>query len=98
MDPAHPLLEPVRIPRDIVIEHDVAAMQVNPLSCGFSRYENLSGPVPELLLRVEAGSRLLPFADLHPAVDEADSEPPIAELTDKILESLAEFGEDQKPL
>ena len=58
MDPAEPLLNPVRVPRQIVIHHQVGTLKVDALARGIGRQQNLDlGVVPERLLRCSCGLR-----------------------------------------
>ena len=41
VDAAHPLLQTVRIPGDVVVEQDVAALEVDAFACGLGGHENL---------------------------------------------------------
>ena len=43
-------VNPPQIPRDVVIEQDVADLEVDALARGFSRNQDLNGLLPELLL------------------------------------------------
>jgi len=95
VDAAHPLFKAVRIPRNVVVEQNVAALQVDAFAGGLGRDEHLDRPVAELLLSVEPGTGLLPRARLHPTVNEADSEAPGFEPCDQIVEGVFEFGEQQ---
>ena len=98
MDAAHPLLEPVGVPGDVVVEEDVAALEVDALAGGLGGDENLDGAVLELLLGVEprpGSSRepvfMLPW--MQPT-----RKPHARELLDEVVERVLELGEDQQPL
>ena len=56
MDAAHSLFQAIRIPRDVVVEQDVAALQVDALTGRFGSHQHLDRAVAELLLGVEPGS------------------------------------------
>ena len=51
VDPSEPLLEPVGIPREVVVDHQVGALEVDPLSgrVGGEEHPDLR-VVPERLL------------------------------------------------
>lgn len=50
VDAAHPLLQAVRVPGDIVVEEDVAGLEVDPFAGRFGGDEDLDLAFPELLL------------------------------------------------
>ena len=77
VDAAHPLLEAVGVPGDVVVEQDVAELEVDALARGLGGDEDLDRALAELLLGVEARARLVARADLHAAVDAADAEAPV---------------------
>ena len=76
VDASHPLLEAVGVPGDVVIEEDVARLEVDPLPRSLGGDQDLDLAVTELLLGVEAGARLVARAPLHTAMDAADTESP----------------------
>ena len=57
---AHPLLQPVGIPRDVEVEQDVAALEVDALAGGFGGDQHLYVPILELLLHDRAGFQVRP--------------------------------------
>ena len=59
VDTAHSLFEAVRIPRDVVVEEDVAALQVDAFAGRLGGDQDLDGAISELLLGVEPGSRFV---------------------------------------
>ena len=59
MDTAHALFEPVRIPRDVIIEEYVAALQIDPLSSRLGCHQHLDGACAKLLLGVETAAWLV---------------------------------------
>jgi hypothetical protein len=79
MNPAHALFEPVRIPRDIVVEQNVTALEVDALARGFRSNQDLNCTIPELLLGMEARAFFLTAARFHAAMDATDVESPIPE-------------------
>ena len=74
MDAAHSLFQAIRVPRDVVVEQDVAALQVDALTGRFGGHQHLDRALAELLLGVEPGARFVARAGLHPAVNAADPE------------------------
>ncbi len=56
MDAAHPLFEPVRVPRNVVIEHDVAALKIDAFASRFGRHQHLDRAFAKLLLGIEPAS------------------------------------------
>jgi hypothetical protein len=52
VDSAHPLLKTIWVPRDVVVEENVADLKVNTLPGSLCGHENLDVPVLELLLGV----------------------------------------------
>ena len=98
VDAAHALFEAIRVPRDVVVEQDGAALQVDALSGRFGGHQHLDRALAELLLGVEPGARIVPRAGLHPAVDAADPEAPCLQPLHQVVERVLEFGEDQQPL
>ena len=79
VDAAHALLQPIGIPRDVVVKEDVAALEIDPLAGRFRGNENLNTAVFELLLGIEPAVRLFPRAGFHAAVNEADTKTPVFE-------------------
>ena len=71
VDAAHALFEPVRVPGNIVVEEDVAALEIDPLAGSFRCHQDLDCAVPKLLLGVEPGTGFIPRAGPHAAVDGA---------------------------
>ncbi|TKS61876.1 MAG: hypothetical protein EWM72_00001 [Nitrospira sp.] len=98
MDAAHPLLKPVRVPGDVVIEQDVAALEIDPLAGRLGRGKNLDGAVSELLFRVQARTHLVAGARLHAPMDDAHAKAPALEASDEVVERVLEFREDQQSL
>ena len=50
VDTAHPLFQPVGVPRDVEVEQDVATLEVDALAGGLGGDQYLDVPVLELLL------------------------------------------------
>ena len=95
---AHPLLEPVGIPRNVVVEHHVAALKVNPFAGRLGCDKDLNRAFAELLLGVEARALFVAGTGTHPAMDETNLETPLTELVDQVVERVLELGEDEQPL
>ena len=65
VDAAEALLEAVRVPRQVVVDHQVGALQVDALAGGVGGQQHLHlGVVPERLLRLQ------PLLAAHAAVDD----------------------------
>ena len=64
-----------------LIKHP-AELEVDPLAGRLGRHQDL-GLLLELPLGVDAGARRVAVADLHPAVDLRDRQPPLAELAQR---------------
>ena len=104
VDAAHPLLQPHRVPGDVHVHEHVAELEVDPLAGRLGRHQDL-GLLLELALGVDAGARRVAVADLHPAVDLGDRQPPLAELAERpavlavareVIERVLVLGEEQQ--
>ncbi len=91
MDPAHPLLESVRVPRDVVIDHLVAELEVDGLATRLGRHHDLRLAAKQLLL-------LASPVDRERAIDDGDLEPLPAQLTHQEAERVLCLGEDEELL
>ena len=70
VDAPKPLFDAVRVPRQIVIHHQVRALEVDAFACGVGREENLHlRIVPERLLRLH------PLFAAHAAMNADDGLP-----------------------
>ena len=69
VDATHTLLQPVRVPRDVVVEQDMAALKVDALASGFRGDQHLRLQIPEAALRAQPGALFIPAAGLHAAVN-----------------------------
>ena len=98
VDAAHPLLQPVGVPGDVVVEEDVADLEVDPLARRLRGHQDLDRALAELLLGVEPRAGLVARAGLHPAVDGPDREAPVPEPADEMVEGVAELREDEQAL
>ena len=79
VDAAHALLQPHRVPRDVVVDHQPAELQVDAFARGFGGDEDLAG-LAELALGVDAGAGRVAVADLHAAVNLRHGQAPFAQL------------------
>src|SRR5205807_1339351 len=82
VDAAHALLQPHRVPGDVVVDHQPAELQVDALTGGLGRHHHLT-VLAELALGVDARARRVAVADLHAAVDRGDRQPPLAQLAQR---------------
>ena len=82
MNAAHALLKPVRIPGNVIVEQDVAALQVDPFTSRFSGYQDLNGAVSELLFGKQPCAWLITGAGPHATMDGADAEAPDLQTVD----------------
>src|SRR5439155_7891372 len=69
---AHALFESVRVPRNIVVEQDMTALEVDAFARGFGRREDLRFQIPEVSLGPKARALFVPASGLHAAVNLAD--------------------------
>src|SRR6266571_8976873 len=96
VDPAEPLLQAVRVPGQVVVHHQVRALEVDALASGVGGEEHLHfGIVQKALLR------LAPFLTAQAAMDEHDSlwaAKQRANLALQVVEGVAVLGEHDKLL
>ena len=76
VDAPHPLFQAVGVPGDVVVEEDVAALEVDALAGRLGGHQDLDVPLTELLLHEEPGPRLVPRPCLHSAMDLPRAESP----------------------
>ena len=76
----------------------MAALEVDALSCRLRGHQDLDPAVPELLLRVQPGTRLVTRTRPHAAVDASHSELPGLQALHQVVERVPELGEDQELL
>ena len=92
VDAAHALLEPSRIPGDVVVHHQPAELEVDPLARGIGRYEvaRAAGTAEELDL-------LLAFLPSHAAVDlrHPTREAEAFQTADEVVHRIAVLAEDE---
>src|ERR1022692_2560069 len=98
MDSSRPLLKPIGVPRDVIVEEDVTALEVDAFPSGFGGDKNLNRSFPELLFSVQPRSRLIPRTNVHTTVNRANGEIPLLQFLDQIVERVFELGEDEKQL
>src|SRR5688572_6997756 len=97
MDTAHALLKPIWIPWDVVIEKDVADLEVNTLTGSLGGDENLYSALTELLFRVQPCTGFVARAGFHPTMNKTNTESPELQTSDKIVQSVFELCKDQQP-
>ncbi len=98
VDAPHALFESVGVPGDVIVEKDVANLEVDAFTCGLGGHQDLDRPIAELLLGIEPRSRLVAGTGPHAAVDEADPESPLLEFAHEIVQRVLELREDQQSL
>src|SRR5439155_25572767 len=98
MNSSHSLLQPIWVPRDVIVEQNVAALEIDTFSGCFGRDKYLSRSFPELLFSVESRSSLVTRTDVHTTVDRADSKIPLSQLLHEVVERVLELSEYQKHL
>jgi hypothetical protein len=59
MDAPHPLFQPIRVPRDVVIEENIAALEVNAFASRLGGYEDLNCTLTELLFGVQPSAYII---------------------------------------
>ena len=104
VDAAHALLQPHRVPRDVVVDHEPAELEVDAFAGGFGGDQDLA-VLAELALGIDAGAGRVAVADLHAAVDLRDAETPLAQLAERpaifavaseVVERVLVLGEDEQ--
>ena len=96
MDAAHPLLQTVRVPGDVVVEQNIADLEVDPFAGRFGGHKHLNRTFAELLLCEKPRSGFIPRPRPHATVDAADRKAPPFEFPHKILKRIPEFGKEEK--
>ncbi len=89
MDSPQPLFQPGRVPRQVVVDHQVAKLEVNSLACSFSCHADLARDA-EIFLGLFALVRV------HAAVDFTDGIAPSLQMLTEVFERVAVFGEDKQ--
>ena len=92
VDAAKPLLHTVGVPWEVVVDHQVGALEVDALARGVGRDEHL-----HVLVGAEECLSLLPFFALCAAMDRHDRvgvANDVADLVAEIVECVAMLGED----
>ena len=89
VDAAQPLLEAGRVPGQVVVDHQVAELEVDAFAGRLRRHANLTAG-PEVLLRLFA------IARVHPAVDFAGRIAPGFEMVPQVVQRVAVLGKDEQ--
>ena len=92
VDAPKPLLHTVRVPWEVVVDHQVGALEVDALARGVGRDEHL-----HVLVGAEECLSLLPFFALCAAVDRDDRvgvANDVADLVTEVVQRVAMLGED----
>ena len=88
MDAAHPLLQPVGVPGDVVVDHQVAELKVDAFSGRLGGDHDLGG-LPEVAFLLD------PVRQLHLPVDLGDLEV-LGQVLHQVIEGVLVLGEDQQ--
>ena len=92
MDAAHPLFQPRRIPGDVVVHHQVAELEIDPLAGRVGGDQET-----DALLVAESRDLLLPLRPVHAAVD-LGHPPGVAEPLqppDQVVHGVPVLAEDE---
>ncbi len=89
VDASEPLLQASRVPRHVVVDHQVAELEVDALAGRLGRHAHL-GLGAELFLGP------LPFVRVHAAVDLARRVAPAAQVLLDVVQRVAVLGEQQQ--
>ncbi len=89
MDAAEALLKARGIPRQVVVDHQPAELEVDAFAGGFGGDANLARGAEVLL-------GALPLVGVHAAVDFGDGVAPFFEVVAQVFEGVAVFGEDEQ--
>ena len=89
VDTPEPLLQAGRVPRHVVIDHQVAELEVDALAGRLRRHAHL-GLGAELLLG------LLPLVWIHPAMNFTSRIAPAAKMLLHVVQGVAVLGEEQE--
>ena len=94
VNPAEPLLDAVRVPRQVVVDHEVSALKVDALAGGVGRDED-----QDVLVLDERFLDLAPLLARHAAVDRDDrvlAAQQRAQLADQVVQGVAVLAEDDQ--
>src|SRR5262249_6253268 len=91
---AHALLKPIRIPGNVIVEQDVAALEVDPFPLRLGGHQDLNGAVSELLFGEQPRAWVVAGVWPHAAMDGADAEAPGLETVYQIVKRVLEFGKE----
>src|SRR6266516_25648 len=86
---AKPLLQARRVPRQVVVDHQSAELEIDALACRFSRHADLLLG-PKLLLSTPA------FMRVHPAVNFAGRKTPTPKIVTEVLQSVAMLRKEEQ--
>ena len=89
VDAAEPLLQAGRVPGQVIVDHQPAELEVDPLACRFGRHADLFFG-PELLLGA------FPLVRVHAAVDLAGGVTPAFQRLTQVIQRIAVLGEDEQ--
>jgi hypothetical protein len=98
VDASHPLLQAVGIPRDVIVEENVADLKVDALAGSRSCDQNLDPAFSELLFGVQACTGLVARSRLHAAVDAAETKAPGLQSVDEVVQGVLELGKQEQAL
>jgi hypothetical protein len=73
---AHALFEAIGIPWNIIVEKDIADLEIYPFACRLSSSENLDPTLPKFLLRIKACPRFVTRTRPHSAMNAPDFKAP----------------------
>ena len=87
VDAAEALLDPVRVPGQVVVDEQVRALQVDAFACGVGRDEDVDvGLLAERLLRLAAQLAVQPAVDLDDRLGSAEQR---ADAVGEVVERVA---------
>src|SRR5207249_2187585 len=89
MDAPHALFQAIRVPGDIIVDHQVAELEVDTLTGCFGSKADLGRFVKPL------GSLTSKYR-VHPAMNLASRIPPLLQVAAQVLQRVAMLGEDQQ--
>jgi len=104
VDAAHALLQPDGIPRDVVVDHEPAELEVDAFARRFGSNHDLGG-LAKLAFGVNAGAGCVAVADFHAAVDLSGGQAPLDQPAERTIilavayeeiECVFVLGEDEE--
>ena len=91
---AEPLLDAVRVPRQVVVDHEVGTLEVDAFACGVGGYQDRDGRIiQESVLPRSAVIALDPAVDFDDGLRVAKQ---ATDLVDQVREGIAVFGENDE--